>query len=688
MLERVPQPIWTLDAHSGLTYLNAAARDYLGVDQHDGELLEQVRRAPMALVHPDDRCRVRTWWDQQSSEPGTLELRVRHRGGGYRWVRASLADHDGTGSWTGSFTDVHEWVLQQRELATMTKVRDDMLDVSVDCIKIIDTDGKLMHMNRSGCLALGVPLDEKEFGMRWLDLLPPEIRSRGQRALAVARTGKNARFAGMSVVGDNKPQHWDNILTPVIDESGTTTAILCVSRDITLQREAEQRLRIASEIDGLTELLNRRSFKVRLKRALTRAGQSGKKAGLLLIDLDHFKTINDTLGHPAGDHLLRVLSKRLGSALPKNTTVARLGGDEFAILVEGVEDDQDVAAIAELVAQQLDAPISYAGRLINGGMSIGCAVYPRDAWDLSALMSCADTALNDLKADGRGGVRMFSRRMLESAEQAAAQLNRSRQIVRDGLIEPHYQPKVRLADGRLVGFEALLRWNDPERGLQMPGTVAEAFKDYELATGMGAAMHNRVLADMAAWRERGLSLVPVSINADPVEFLRGDFADRLLEKLETYRIPPQLIEIEVTEHVLLERGAEFVANALRTLKDAGVGIALDDFGTGHSSFAHLRDYPVDSLKIDMSFVKRMVDEPSILAIVKAILKLGPTLWVDVIAEGVETEEQRRILLDSGCRIGQGFLFDPAISAHAAARWLGRAPSAQELADLPLQVALG
>lgn len=448
------------------------------------------------------------------------------------------------------------------------------------------------------------------------------------------------------------------------DDQGRTTSILCVSRDVTLQREAQLRLKVASEVDALTELLNRRAMKSRLNRAVTRARQTGSRVGLLLIDLDHFKNVNDTLGHPAGDHLLRVLSRRVKSNLPASTTIGRLGGDEFAVLIEDVGDEQQVVGIAHQILKQIVAPITHSGRVINGGMSMGGALFPRDAWDASGLMACADTALNDLKAGGRGGIRMFSDRMTQAAQHAASQLNLARQIIRNRVVEPWYQPKVLLADGSLIGFEALLRWRDPDGTIHLPGSVAEAFKDYELASGLASQMHDRILADMVAWRDRGLPLLPISINAAPVEFMRDDFAVRLLQRLDAHGIAPELIEIEVTEHILLERGAEFVANALRVLKANGVRISLDDFGTGHSSFAHLRDYPVDNVKIDRSFVMRMNGEPTILAIVEAISRLGPALAIDVIAEGVETDRQRETLASAGCRFGQGFLFDRALSAEA------------------------
>ncbi len=693
-LDALPQPTWFADVEGRVEQANDQARRAFtdeAAGSHEAARGHEAARSHEAVadgpglrwfdaLHPDDAARARTAWADGRASDGAwrLEARLPAGGGAYRWAliqsgpSATAAGRNRR--WCFTATDIQDQVDARNEQRQRAAVRDEMLDVSVDCIKIINTSGLLIHMNRAGCLALGMPSSEAAFGRKWLELLPAEVRADGQRALTRARTGKTARFAGKSVLPGRKPQYWDNILTPVLDAEGAVETILCVSRDVTAQRLAQHRLRVASEHDPLTDLLNRRSLKSRMMRAVTRGRQNGSRVGLLLIDLDHFKNVNDTLGHGAGDHLLRVLSRRLKARLPAAATVGRLGGDEFAVLLEDVESEEQMVQIAQQVLAQIAEPIRHSGRVINGGMSIGGALFPRDAWDASGLLACADTALNDLKHGGRGGVRIFSERMTEAARQSATQLSLARQVIRNEAVEPHYQPKVRLEDGSIIGFEALLRWRTPDGQLCLPGAVVEAFKDYELAAGLACLMQDGVLADMARWREMGLPLLPVSINAAPVEFLRDDFATKLLRRLDYHRIPPELIEIEVTEHILLERGAEFVANALRVLKAHGVRISLDDFGTGHSSFAHLRDYPVDNVKIDRSFVSRMIGEPTILAIVEAISRLGPALSIDVIAEGIETERQREILLSAECRFGQGFLFGKAMSAADAARRLVDLPA--------------
>lgn len=678
VLDGMPQLVWVTDAAGERDYGNSAWQEFTGSRSTEGGWLQ--------WVHADDYDSAHQMWTQslRSGQVFQGEYRLLYHSGEHRWLlmEARFQKQAGptSGLWYLTGADIHSRVQAQQELAHNVVMQKNMLDASVDCIKLLRPDGTLIHMNQSGCDALGVAPDSG-FGHRWLPLLPPEVREKGEKALQQAVQGENARFAGMSALPGMAPMHWDNILTPVKDASGNTTSILCVSRDITLQREAEIRLREVSEQDPLTSLPNRRAFNTRLKRLLTLSRDESGIVGLMVLDLDHFKHVNDTLGHAAGDHLLRVLSRRLKQCMPHNGMVARLGGDEFAVVVGPLRTKEELQVVADKVLAQIEAPITYTGKLINGGLSIGCALFPQDARDASTLMKCADTALNDLKAGGRGGVRMFSARMMQATEQAAAQLERARRIVRSDAIVPHYQPKVQLADGKVVGFEALLRWRDTQGRMQSPATVLAAFKDYELATRIGETMRTKVLADMAQWLEAGLPALPVSLNAAPVEFLRDDYAENLLEQLQAYGLPTHLVEIEITEHILGERGSGFVIRALNLLKNAGVRIALDDFGTGHSSLAHLRDYPVDCLKIDCDFVRRIGEDPTILAIVQAVGQLGPNLKLDLVAEGVETEDQRRLLLAAGYRIAQGYLFGKASSAHTVAQLLGAPPDKVSNDDL-------
>ena len=654
MLDLVPHPVAIVDGRGRVRQANHEARAVAGGDPRGRRLLE--------MVHPADRAGLIRAWTAARDDGGCIRIDARLRDGdGYRWWRLTgRRSPEDDQRWVGSAVDIQPDVAARAEADHRDALRLRMLDSTADCIKLIDVDGTLREMNRAGCVALGLPPDERDFGMRWLDLLPVAVRPAGRRALATARQGRPARFAGMSQVGDQRPQYWDNLLTPLPDEDGQIRSILCVSRNTTDRHDSERRLREAGEIDHLTGLLNRRSFEKRLRRMVSGARQAGSELGLAMIDLDHFKNINDSLGHPAGDHLLRVVSRRLRRALPAGTVIGRIGGDEFAVVAP---QPVAIADVARLARAQLARPILYRGQPIGAGLSIGVAAFPRDAADAADLLVCADTALAEMKADGRGGVREFGSHLRQARQQRAAHLERARTVLDHGVLEAYYQPRVCVNDGSVVGVEALLRWGGAAGTGRLPGDLADAFDDYELATALGNRMRERVLADTAHWLAAGRFPGSVSLNAAPVEFLREDFADRVLNDLHRHGITPGIIEIEITERVLLQRHAEVVRGTLAVLRAAGLRITLDDFGTGRSSLADLREFPVDGLKIHQDFIARMVDDPSIADLVYATIQLGSTLKLTVTAEGVETDEQLRMLrVPDRSLLGQGYLFGAPVPA--------------------------
>ena len=662
-LDLLPQLIWM--TQDGVGYANSALKNYFGNIQNTFEDIQLIN-----AFHPEDSEHFLNLWNNSKKNGSEFELecRIKDVEDNYQWfqlIAKSTKKYNNSYDWIFSCTNINSRSVLLRETTEALKTNTAMLDASVDCIKVITPEGLVSHMNRSGTAALLGSDYQGSFGMEWISLLPPEVREHGRKAIKESANGKNARFAGKSDAGGVN-MYWDNILTPVLNEDNQTTRILCVSRDITLQRIAEEKLRISSEYDDLTSLMNRRAFRARIRKTLKKVKSKGTIFAVMIIDLDHFKHVNDTLGHIAGDYLLKALSKRLNKVLPENAYIARLGGDEFAVVVENFDSNSnDLANIAKKLLKQAYSPIKYQGKIINVGMSIGSSIFPFDAQDVPTLLKNADTALNDLKDQGRGGFRIFNPEMLQQVQLKAEQLSTARQIIRENTIEPYYQAKVDLNTFELTGFEALLRWKDANNEINLPFTVEEAFNDYDLASKISDIIQTKVFKDLSSWIEQEMNVVPISINASPVEFMRDDYAELLLKRLKKFKVPHHLIEIEITEHILAERGAEYVIRALTQLKDAGVRIALDDFGTGHSSMTHLRDYPVDCLKIDYNFVNRINEEKSINAIVEGIAKLGPILSLDVIAEGIETREQLESLKNFGCKYGQGFLFSKAICADQA-----------------------
>ena len=664
LIDLIPQLFWLNNETD--EYLNLPMRQYLGLNS-----ASESNFSLLEYIHPDDVQSLDDFLHQPTKCISKFEqtCRIRNYQGQYQWflIQGELSEGSARG-FQLSCTNIHQGMNVYFESLALLHAHSNMLNASVDCIIVIEPDGAVTHMNKSGCLAYLGTTEVDGFGMSWIGLLPETIRKKARKALREANHGKNTRFNGQSI-SNNEVRYWDNVLTPVLDVNGKTQSILCVSRDITLQHLAEKKLRKGSEEDELTGLNNRRAFKEKIRKLLTHARDKKQKLAVMLMDLDHFKTINDTLGYAAGDHLLRILSKRLKHILEERAFLARLGGDEFGVIIPHVRDIDELNEIAHKILKQLEIPITFSGNYIYGGMSIGCALYPDDAMDVIELMKCADTALNDVKAQGRGGMRMFDQDMFNAVREHSKQLNCAHQIIRNFAIEAFFQPKICLDTEKIIGYEALLRWRDDQNNIQSPARIAAAFNDYELSSRISEIMQHQVFKQITEWIAKGLRVVPISINAAPVEFMRDNFAELFLKRLKTYHIPAKFVEIEVTEYHLAERGYEYVIRALKKLKANGVRIALDDFGTGHSSLTHLRDYPVDIIKVDCSFVQRLSDDKSIYAIVEGLAKLGPILSMDIIAEGIETETQLQLLREMGCHIGQGYLFSPPICAEQAEQQL-------------------
>ncbi|WP_228146845.1 EAL domain-containing protein [Acinetobacter sp. ANC 4470] len=655
LLDQLPQLIWVKNKQNQY-YYNQAICQYMGknLNHHDINFWQK-------FVHPEDFEHFIVLWQQSllTQQDFEKECRIKHAQKGYRFCLICVQHHSknlNNFAWMVTVTDIHEHHLKQLELTQQVTTQTQMLDASIDCIEVLTADGLISHMNHSAYLTLGISVNEKKLGMPWLNLLPKSMQNSGQHALNRAIKGENAHFDGIHVISGQPPQYWEHTLTPILDEDGLTQSILCVSRDISSQAVAEKKLKQVIELDELTGLYNRRTFNKIFKKTIQNARQQQQSVGFLLIDLDYFKHINDTLGHIAGDYLLQILGQRLSDCVKSGVVVARLGGDEFAIIVPNLTDESELLQIAKTARLQLDIPICYAGQYINGGMSTGCAIYPRDAQNSSTLLQCADVALNDLKISGRGGIRMFKNTMFKAIETTTKQLALARAIIQNDKIVPFYQPKVRLTDAKVVGFEALLRWYDTDDHIQLPSHIFSSFQDYELATRISEIMQLKVFQDMTQWLDSGMQLLPISINAAPVEFLRDNYAETLLNRLAQFNIPYEMVEIEITEQSLSERGSDYVIRALNLLKKAGIHISLDDFGTGHSSLTRLKNYPVDCLKIDRKFIENIHDDPSAIAIIKAISQIGASISLNILVEGIEHLEQLDTLKACDCHIGQGFYF--------------------------------
>ncbi|MEO5775218.1 MAG: EAL domain-containing protein [Sphingomicrobium sp.] len=660
-LNSVPQVIFSIGPDGWPDFVSKQWAEHYG-----GDPSQLLGRGWLKVIHPEDRRGALRGWVQafSTAEPYEAEFRVLFPDGSYRWAEArARPDHDVDGKvtrWFGTWTESNERVLAEQALKASERLHRGILEASADCIAVLSPDGTLELMNSPGIQALELSSAERITGCHWTAFWQRDAWPIVGDAIARAANGETVRFRSFCPTAKGTPKWWDVVLTPMLDETSNVKGLLAISRDVTSDREKSEQLRWASEHDALTLLPNRRAFQARLQAATLRAMETGEQIGLLIIDLDHFKHINDSLGHSAGDDVLRTVAERLRVSTRDNDFVARVGGDEFAVILEHVRCKDDVLTLSQKIFSLIQAPMPLGRRVLSAGASIGGALFPEDAQSANDLFKAADTALYALKGSGRGGTMLFHGYMLEEVEKAAAQLSVARDALTDTSVVPVYQPKVDIQTGAIVGFEALLRWRHPTKGLQLPETVEEAFKDYELAAKIGDLMQRAVARDLQSWLGAGLTFGRVSINASPAEFLRDDYAERLLTILAEHQIPAHQLEIEVTEHALLELGPAYVARALAKLKEAGVSVSLDDFGTGYSSLSHLRDFPVDLVKIDKSFVEQMTSDAEIGSIVAAVINLARSIEIEVVAEGVETPAQLDLLRSMGCHLAQGHLFGRAI----------------------------
>jgi len=438
-----------------------------------------------------------------------------------------------------------------------------------------------------------------------------------------------------------------------LDYEGAPAVLIAVI-DITERKLAEARIAHMAHHDALTDLPNRVLFRQRMADALAHRSRSGHLIGTLCIDLDNFKLVNDTLGHPIGDRLLQEVAERIERVTRKRDTAARLGGDEFAVLAPDVKSPQELAALAQRLIEVVSEPYLIEGQVVSVGATIGIAVAPTDGDDADRLLRNADLALYRAKAEGKGTFRFFEAEM-DAGAQARRQLEIDlRAAIAGKTLEVHYQPLIEFSSGSVVGFEALVRWPHPERGYIPPAEFIPLAEDTSLITPLGNFVLKCACKDATEWPEH----VKLAVNLSPMQFRIGNVLTTVSEALRESGLDPGRLDLEITESVLLDRTDQVIAS-LHALRALGVRISMDDFGTGYSSLSYLRSFPFDKIKIDRSFVRDLPNNRHTLAIVRAILGLAHGLDMKVVAEGIETPQDLACLAAEGCKEGQGFLFSEA-----------------------------
>jgi diguanylate cyclase (GGDEF)-like protein len=427
---------------------------------------------------------------------------------------------------------------------------------------------------------------------------------------------------------------------------------VAIHQDITAQKKAETQIAYLARHDVLTDLSNRAVLRERMEESLARLRRGGKPFTLFMLDLDVFKAVNDSLGHPVGDELLKVVARRLVACLRNTDTVARLGGDEFALMAV-VEGDQHKAAIATAskLLEAVAAPYAFDGHCLHIATSIGIALAPEHGTDVDQLIKSADLALYKAKSEGRNTYRLFEAAMGADAHARRTLETDLRNALARDEFELHYHPIVDIGTNEIASVEALIRWRHPQRGRIAPADFIPLAEETGLISPIGEWVLRRACADAASWPPQ----VKVAANLSPVQFRRGDLADIIAKVLADSGLAAERLSLEITESVLMQGSAENI-ETLHHLRRLGISIILDDFGTGYSSLSYLRMFPFDQIKVDRSFVSELSSNVDCAAIVSAVATLGRSLHVDTVAEGVETDDQLVLVRAAGCTHAQGFLF--------------------------------
>ncbi len=448
---------------------------------------------------------------------------------------------------------------------------------------------------------------------------------------------------------------------PIHDRAGRVIGAVIVFHDVSAARAMSVQMTHSAQYDSVTNLPNRLLLNDRITQSIALARRQNRPIAVLFLDLDRFKYINDSLGHAAGDELLQSVSKRLLVSMRGSDTVSRQGGDEFVILLPEIGHREGAATIAKKILLSLSAPHSIGGRDLHIDGSIGISVYPDDGGDAETLIKNADTAMYRAKESGRNNFKFFQAEMNWKAVRRQSLEGKLRGALEREEFVLHYQPKVNLDTGEITGVEALIRWRQPDRSLMPPIQFVPVAEDCGLIVQIGRWVMREACRQARGWQDAGLPFKRVSVNVSAVEFRDKGFVESVRTILSETGLEAHYLDLELTEGVLME-DAESTGAVLQELKTMGVHFAVDDFGTGYSSLSYLQQFPIDVLKIDQSFIRRITINPEDSPIVSAIIDMGKNLRLSVVAEGVETQEQLAFLQAHHCAEGQGFLFSRPVAA--------------------------
>ncbi len=547
------------------------------------------------------------------------------------------------------------------------------LHAIADGVVSLDDTGRITYVNPVAEQLLGWPLAEAR-GMAFGHVVRLFDQASGQplpNPIERCLTGHaGAEVSHEATLRDRDGREYGvrNSVSPIVGQNGELLGAVMVFQDVTESRELSRQLAHLAHHDSLTELPNRALFQSRVRQACHAASVPPRTFAVVFLDLDHFKHVNDSLGHAVGDELLKTLAQRLTTALRPGDIVSRLGGDEFVMLLADVGGPDEIGEAAQKILREVARPCVLEGTELTVGISLGIAIYPQDGEDPDTLMKHADAAMYRAKRGGRNRYQFFSREVDQAASERLQLEVDMRRGLSEGQFVAHYQPIMDVVSGLPVAMEALARWNPDGRGPQEPHTFIPVAEESGLIVPLGETMLRQACEQLREWRHSALSAMTIAVNVSPVQLAHAQFVDSVSDILADTGIEGSQLAFEITESTLMSQPEDTLETLLR-IKALGIRIAIDDFGTGYSSLSHLKRFPVDSVKIDRSFVRDLETDPDDRELARAIVAMSRSLRLRVVAEGVETEGQASMLSAMGCTSLQGHLYARAAGGEATAAWL-------------------
>ena len=663
LIDALPHAVWMVDAATlRVVSANGPAAQLLGCERE-----QLIGNAALTLAAtPEDLC----FWEEAAAGHHDLlssDTFVRRFDGSAVPVsrRIERIELGGASYYLVALQDRSAQVRAERELELAAAELSATLESTADGILVTDLAGRIRHCNRRFADLWGVPQDllthrEDDALLDWMRRSVTDPATYMRRLAAVEE-------ATMLQASDVLELHSGKVIERITlpqCSGGRPIGRVFSFRDITDRIVASQRIEKLSHTDALTGLPNRSLLGERIERALALTVREGAPFALLLLNLDHFKHINDTLGHAFGDRVLVEVAERLTAGVRQIDTVARLGADEFVLLAQR-SDAAGAEAAARRVMEALQRPFTLDGMSFTVTASVGIALHPADGADMDDLLGRADAAMREVKQAGRAGFRFHTMRSHagDADLRTRMQLDHAmRQALTQQRFRLHYQPQVDLETGTVIGAEALIRWRDPELGEVPPGRFIPVAEESGFIVAIGDWVLRQAVAQAAQWHDAGTPM-RMSVNVSALQFRQPGFVDGVASTLRAAGLPGRLLELELTESILIQDVEDTLAR-LHALAGLGVLLAIDDFGTGYSSLGYLKRLPIGRLKIDRSFVMDLPGDTSDASIVNAIIHLGRALGIQVIAEGVETEAQRQFLRQAGCHEFQGYLFAPALDVKS------------------------